>query len=731
MNRVHSIARTSPCLLILPILLFLGCSTNTENPSYVNAFDPTLGENLPVPDSVTVMVGDNVVKLAWKIPTGQSADEYAIFRKTLNLQSELNERLVGRVSKREYTDLAVSNGRHYVYRIAAGANGQFGTRTTEVDATPGLYSLLLAGGAPFTQNRLLSITFNAPTAQVVRIAEDPDSFTTAWQNVNGVVQWTLSAGDGMKTVYAQFRFSDGSMSVPAFGKIRLDTQAVIQSVSFDGASVRRPGETVHFRLVAGEPNGLATINVDGIFSGTALFDNGTGGDRVAGDGVYERDLVIPPAASVHDTPVTGSFADEAGNVAAQVSAPELLTVERGPDAVTLTTAEVSEPPDAPFVTLNWSESLDAQFQGYAIYRAEAADVDSLSRLVGTITSAAILTQQDTDVIEGHTYYYRVYVRNNLGLETGSNIVQAQVTNLRPPAAVTLQQPTSIGVTSVGLEWSQSGDRDFGSYRVYRNETGAVTESDDLVTEITDVGRAFCDDVGLQSNTIYYYRVYVLDQGGLKSRSNEIQVTTRQPEQPDPVNLATPIVADPPDPASATLNWSRSQDADFAAYRIFRAESLPVDTLSRLMATVDNVATLSYQDSAVAEGETYYYRVYVQDSAGHETGSNTVQAFIENLRPPTAVTLETPDAIGTTRIGLDWSRSPDLDFGSYRIYRNTTGDVTDGDQLIAEISDISRIFYDDEGLQQNTKYYYRIYTLDQGGLKARSNEVSATTQSAAP
>jgi fibronectin type 3 domain-containing protein len=371
--------------------------------------------------------------------------------------------------------------------------------------------------------------------------------------------------------------------------------------------------------------------------------------------------------------------------------------------------------------------LDPNFQAYVIFRAESAAVDSLSRLVGTIGSVSTLSQQDADVVEGKTYYYRVYVRNIQGIETGSNTLQAQVENVRPPTPVTLQTPTSVGVTDIGLEWSQSGDRDFGSYRVYRNETGAVTDNDQLVSEITDVGRTYCDDAGLQESTTYYYRVYTVDQGGLRARSNEVQATTKEPELPDAVSLLVPIVAVPPDPASVTLNWSRSQDGTFAAYRIFRAESLPVDTLSRLVSTVESVSTLSYQDLSVVEGKTYYYRVYVLNNAGRESGSNTVQAFVENVRPPTAVTLQTPSAIGTTRIGLDWSRSTDLDFGSYRIFRNTTGDVTDTDLLIADVSDINRLFYDDSGLQPNTTYYYRVYSIDQGGLKSRSNEVSATTK----
>ena len=41
------------------------------------------------------------------------------------------------------------------------------------------------------------------------------------------------------------------------------------------------------------------------------------------------------------------------------------------------------------------------------------------------------------------------------------------------------------------------------------------------------------------------------------------------------------------------------------------------------------------------------------------------------------------------------------------------------------------FRDDAGLQENTTYYYRIYTEDTGGLSVRSNEVEARTRNEPP
>jgi hypothetical protein len=180
-----------------------------------------------------------------------------------------------------------------------------------------------------------------------------------------------------------------------------------------------------------------------------------------------------------------------------------------------------------------------------------------------------------------------------------------------------------------------------------------------------------------------------------------------------------------------LRWSESQEADFASYRVFRAEGTSVSVSDRLITTITSSKTMEYTDEDVVEGKTYAYLVAVRTGSGLESGSDPVQVAVPNLRTPSAVTLNEPGAVTSDRIALDWTRSDARDFSAYRVHRNRSGAVSDADSMVAEITNIDRTFLDDSGLQENTEYFYRVYVVDQGGLSSRSNEESVTTQSAAP
>jgi hypothetical protein len=567
------------------------------------------------------MVGDNVVRLTWGLPPGEEADEYAVFRKRTDQDDKEAERLLEQVSTPEYTDTRVTNGRTYAYLIAAGVNGQFGRRTEEIEAQPGLFTIILSNDDELTRTRSISVTYSVRNAEAIRLSEDPGAFTAPWHPATGSVPWTLSPGDGTKTVYAQFRLWDGSESVPVFDSIRLDTKATIQSLVFDGPNVRVPGDVIHFRMVADEPHGSAAVRVDGVFDSAPLFDDGSNGDPVADDGIYERDLTIPVSAAVLDEEVHGTFTDEAGNSATGVTAPQLLTVRQEPDPVDLLDALVSEPPDAPSVALRWNLTQENAFSAYRIFRSESAPVDSMDRLVATVTSAATLEFKDRDVIEGKTYYYRVYVQNSFGLETGSNTLEAPILNLRPPSPVTVKIPNSVSTTRIALDWSEATDLDFSSYRVFRNETGAVSDSDQLIAEASDVNQTSWDDTGLQENTIYYYRVYTTDQGELSTRSNEVEGRTRN-EAPPAVTLNE---ASTIDSTAATLSWTESAVHDFDAYQLYRDEIATVTTASALVVEMDDTAFTSFRDTDLEPSTRYYYRVFVVDDAeeAESTGSNTI------------------------------------------------------------------------------------------------------------
>jgi fibronectin type 3 domain-containing protein len=611
-----------PGVLALLVAVWLtGCSTDTEEPSFTNPLDPLFGEGLPVPDSLMVMVGDQTVRLTWELPDGETAEEYAIFRRRTDGEEKEPERLLTRVSTAEYTDRSVRNGRTYAYRVAAGASGRFGARTEEIEASPGLFTIILSDDDEVTRDRSVPVSFLVPTANAVQLSEDAAQFLSPWHAATGQISWTLSPGDGEKTVYARFRLADGNESLPVHDTIRLDTRATIQSFVFNGLRVRSPGEMIHFRMVTAEPHGQADVTINGVFSSVALFDDGTSGDATAGDGTYERELAIPASAAVEDEAAFGSFVDQAGNAAAEVSAPLLLTVRDKLDPISLLEPVVAEPPDDPAVTLRWTLSSEDGFTAYRIYRAEAAPVDSTDELIGRMPSANALEYDDTDVVEGRTYYYRVYVQDSFGRESGSNTVQAVVVNARPPLAITLREPDAMSASRIALDWDEARDLDFLAYRLYRNTTGAVADNDPLLTEIRDVTAITWDDTGLRENTVYYYRVYVVDGGGLATRSNEVEARTKNEAPPSvTMNAATSI-----DSTAATLSWGQSQAHDFAFYRLYRDEIPTVTTGSTQVVELDQPAFTSFRDTELESGTRYYYRVFVVDDAEdeQETGSNTI------------------------------------------------------------------------------------------------------------
>jgi fibronectin type 3 domain-containing protein len=609
-------------LLLAALFVVAGCSTRTTDPVFDNPLDPGSGTRLSRPTAVTVAVGNNRVKLSWTPPEGTVPDDYAVFRTRTDGDPPHDTKLVARPADTTYTDTDVRNGRTYTYELASGKDGKFGERTETVDAAPALFTVVIAGDAPRVNGQAVQLTVGGPAAtEAVQVGEDPAFSGASWRRMASTLTWTLSPGDGEKTVYARFRLADGTESLPVTDQVTLDTRAVIGSVSFDGDPVRTPGESIHFRLDAGETDGAATVDVAGLFGGLPLFDDGTSGDPTAGDGVYERDATIPGGTTTLGAVVRGRFTDAAGNVAAQVDAARTLSVREAPEAVTLLDLTASLPPDPAQVVVRWTQSLDNDFASYLVYRDTTDTVDPSDPLAGTITNRSTVNVTDGGLEEGMTYYYRVYVRTSLGLETGSNTLAVAVPNVRPPSAVRLNDPDGTGYTRLALSWTRNPELDFAAYRVYRNEDGAVDDNDLLVGEITDREHTYLDDDGLIENTVYHYRVYTVDTAGLTARSNEVEGRTANQKPPAVVLDAASAVVD----TAATLTWSQSDVHDFASYRLYRSESPSVSSSSVLVSEISDRDGTSFRDKDLTPGTHYYYRVFVVDDgpSPESSGSNVV------------------------------------------------------------------------------------------------------------
>ena len=102
-----------------------------------------------------------------------------------------------------------------------------------------------------------------------------------------------------------------------------------------------------------------------------------------------------------------------------------------------------------------------------------------------------------------------------------------------------------------------------------------------------------------------------------------QYATAAPPDPDPEPPSAPALSAGATSTSIDLTWTAPSDnggAAITAYEVYRGASPGTATLH---ATVGNVA--AYSDTAVAEGETWWYEVAAVNSAGVGARSNEVSA----------------------------------------------------------------------------------------------------------
>ena len=105
------------------------------------------------------------------------------------------------------------------------------------------------------------------------------------------------------------------------------SEPVINHVTQDtGGCLLFVSDIIHFSLDAGETGGTATVNLGEVKSGILLFDDGTNGDTIANDGIYERDYVTTNSDVTRAALVTGHFTSAGGQHAEPVSAAGLITI---------------------------------------------------------------------------------------------------------------------------------------------------------------------------------------------------------------------------------------------------------------------------------------------------------------------------------------------------------------------------------------------------------------------
>ena len=209
--------------------------------------------------------------------------------------------------------------------------------------------------------------------------------------------------------------------------------------------------------------------------------------------------------------------------------------------------KVSQPPSPPrnlrvtevgsgYVKIAWdtpSNDGGSSVTNYKIYRGTSPGGESLYT---TISADWTTFNNNANVVNGTTYYYKVKAVNAVGDSGFSNEVSATV----PLETTVPSPPRNLRVTEVGsgyvkIAWdtpSNDGGSSVTNYKIYR---GTSPGGESLYTTISADWTTFNNNANVVNGTTYYYKVKAVNAVGDSGFSNEVSATPLAPDIRTPIS----------------------------------------------------------------------------------------------------------------------------------------------------------------------------------------------------
>lgn len=644
------------------------------------------------PQSLAATGGARAVSLSWSTPLdsgGASISGYKIYRGTSsNGQSSTPLATLGNVTN--YQDTGVSDGTSYYYKVTAVNSAGEGIKSSEAQATT--FSVPSPPGAPTTVGsyRSVALSWSAPSS-------NGGSAITGYRVYRGVSSQSLTLLTTLSNVlsYTDSGLSDGTTYYYKVSAVNIVGEGTASDVASATTSSTVPGQ----------PSSLkATGSFDEIsLSWSAPAANG--GSALTGYKVY-RGSSSGQLSLLATLGNVLSFEDsglpDGVTYLYQVSALNAIGEgARSPEVQGTTSVQVPSSPQSlqasaldGKVRLDWTAPETdggTPIQTYQVYRAIGL---GQMELVAAIAPAQ--SYEDLGLTNGVTYRYQVSAANSAGESALST--EASATPLGLPGAPLNLQALPANA-KVALSWaspSDAGGSDISGYRIYRG--GSPSSMSPLITlgSITNF-----EDNGVSNGILFYYSVAAINAVGEGAASSPVScIPGYVPSAP------LSLLASPHDGA-VTLSWAAplsDNGHEIVAYNIYRG--LSSENLA-LLTPLSSV--LSYDDQAVSNGVTYYYRVTASNSMGEGAFSVLASAKPATL-PGSPSLLSAIGGVGT--VDLTWSAPAD-DGGdaitSYAIYRGTTP------SSLAQLGTTTSTSYHDSSLMRSTLYYFEVRAANSVGL----------------
>lgn len=292
-----------------------------------------------------------------------------------------------------------------------------------------------------------------------------------------------------------------------------------------------------------------------------------------------------------------------------------------------------------------------------------------------------------------------------------------IIKVSPPSNLTID---NVACNSVTLNWKDNSYNEEG-FQVEISTDNMKFES--LATVPDDTESYLC--AGLSQHTRYWFRVLALGNNDIlvnSDYSNVVNATTLTIPEIQ-INLKPPsdLVAAGASKSSIRLYW-KDNTADESGYCVERK----INNGAFVVITQVSANFVAYTDLDVRDGFVYTYRVMAKgdgfrtrDSGySNEAAASVKPGSSSILKPPTNLTAV---ADSYSQISLAWTDNAANESG-YCIERAAeNGPFNLITTLLAD-----NTAYVDTGLQENTRYTYRVRAIDANGQSEYSNRASAIT-----
>jgi len=213
------------------------------------------------------------------------------------------------------------------------------------------------------------------------------------------------------------------------------------------------------------------------------------------------------------------------------------------------------------------------------------------------------------------------------------------------------------------------------------------------------------------------------------------------ESSGPADLETPFFSEhnttgPKSNCVVTAIWDICSNMGFNSYLLYRSESPNISSdpsSAELLGEFTTVNTSIYVDSDVIWGTKYYYALKTADSEGIGVWSNEPSITTPEMDPPTPSVLTVAD-VSWYYADFEWSKCPESNFESYRLYRSETPGIESDSTLADLVCDLDwslDTLYTDQNVNYSTTYYYALLTSNTENMSSWSDEISLTTMSNIP